>query len=433
MNYCLKNGRLIDPAAGRDCSVDILVIDGKISRVGPSLAGPSLTGQAAAGCEIIDASPYVVLPGLIDLHVHLREPGEEDKETIASGTRAAAKGGFTSVVAMPNTKPPADNGSVLAFVRAKAAEAKAARVYPVGNITKGGEGQELAEMGDLVANGAVAFSDDGRSVMNAELARNAFRYGQLFGKPFLLHCEDENLSAGGQMHEGFTSTRLGLKGYPSTAEEVMVAREILLAEETGARIHIQHLSSKRSVDLLREAKKRGVKVTAEVTPHHLILTDEVVADYYTTTKVNPPLRTEEDREALRAGLLDGTIDLIATDHAPHTREEKNQEFGRAPFGMIGLETALGLILTEFYHTGILSLAKIVDLLSLAPARLLGIPGGTLAEGSPADLILVALDREWEVKEEEFLSKSVNSPFIGWKLKGKAVATMIGGEWVYKEI
>ncbi|NLY88115.1 MAG: dihydroorotase [Firmicutes bacterium] len=429
MNYCLKNGRLIDPAAGRDRSLDILVIDGKISRVGPALA----ESAAAAGYEIIDASPYLVLPGLIDLHVHLREPGEEEKETIASGTRAAVKGGFTSVVAMPNTKPPADNGSVLTYIRAKAAEAKAARVYPVGNITKGGKGLELAEMGELVANGAVAFSDDGRPVMNADLARNAFRYGRLFGKPFLLHCEEENLSAGGQMHEGFASTRLGLKGYPSVAEEAMVARDLLLAEDTGARIHIQHLSSKRSVELIREAKRRGVKVTAEVTPHHLVLTDEDVADYHTATKVNPPLRTKEDREALREGLLDGTIDLIATDHAPHTREEKNQEFGRAPFGMTGLETALGLIFTEFYHTGLLSLAKIVDLLSLSPARLLGIPGGTLAEGSPADLILVDPDREWEVKEEEFASKSVNSPFIGWKLKGKAVATMVGGEWVYKEI
>jgi len=235
------------------------------------------------------------------------------------------------------------------------------------------------------------------------------------------------------MHEGFTSTRLGLKDYPSLAEEVMVARDLLLAEETGARIHIQHLSSKRSVELVREANKRGVKVTAEATPHHLILTDGDVAGYHTATKVNPPLRTKKDREALREGLLNGTIDLIATDHAPHTREEKNQEFGKAPFGMTGLETALGLILTEFYHTGLLSLAKIVDLLSLSPARLLGIPGGTLAEGSPADLVLVALDREWEVKEEEFLSKSTNSPFVGWKLKGKAVATMVGGEWVYKEI
>ena len=235
------------------------------------------------------------------------------------------------------------------------------------------------------------------------------------------------------MHEGFVSTRLGLKGYPAVAEDVMVARELLLAEETGARIHIQHLSSKRSLELVRNAKKRGVKVTAEVTPHHLILTDEDVAGYQTATKVNPPLRTKEDREALRQGLLDGTIDLIATDHAPHTREEKNQEFGRAPFGMTGLETALGLILTEFYHTGLLTLDQIVDLLSLRPARLLGIPGGTLAEGSPADLILVAVDREWEVREEDFTSKSVNSPFIGWKLKGKTVATMVGGEWVYKEI
>ena len=424
MNYCLKNGRLIDPAAGRDRVLDILITGDKISRVGPSLE--------AQDCEVIDASSYLIMPGLIDAHVHLREPGEEEKETIATGTRAAAKGGFTSVVAMPNTKPRADTGSVLTYVRAKAAEEGVVRVYPVGNITKGGEGRELAELGELVDNGAVAFSDDGCSVMNAELERNAFKYGQLFDKPFLLHCEDENLSGDGVMHEGVFSTRLGLPGYPALAEEVMVARELLLAEETGARIHITHLSSRRSLELVREAKKRGVKVTAEVTPHHLVLTDQDVTGYHTATKVNPPLRSKEDREALRRGLLDGTIDLIATDHAPHTREEKNREFSQASFGMTGLETALGLILTEFYHTGILSLHQIVDMLSLRPARLLKIPGGTLAEGSAADLILVDLDREWEVRVEDFYSKSVNSPFTGWKLKGKAVATMVAGEWVYKE-
>lgn len=424
MNYCLKNGRLIDPASGCDQVLDILISGGEINRVGPSLE--------AHDCEVIDASSYLILPGLIDAHVHLREPGEEEKETIATGTRAAAKGGFTSVVAMPNTKPRADNGSVLSYVRAKAAAEGVVRVYPVGNITKGGEGKELAELSELVDNGAVAFSDDGASVMNAELQRNAFKYGRLFDKPFLLHCEDTNLSGSGVMHEGVFSTRLGLPGYPALAEEVMVARDLLLAEETGARIHIAHVSSRRSVELIREAKKRGIKVTAEVTPHHLLLTDEEVTGYHTSTKVNPPLRSREDREALRRGLLDGTIDIIATDHAPHTREEKNREFTLAPFGATGLETALGLILTEFYHKGTLSLHQIVDMLSLRPAGLLKIPGGTLTPGSPADLILVDPEREWEVRAEDFISKGVNSPFIGWKLKGKVVATMVAGKWVYKE-
>lgn len=424
MNYCLKNGRVIDPAAGCDQVLDILITDGRISRVGPSLE--------AHDCEVIDASSCLVLPGLIDAHVHLREPGEEEKETIATGTRAAAKGGFTSVVAMPNTKPRADNGSMLTYVRAKADAEGVVRVYPVGNITKGGEGKELAELAELADNGAVAFSDDGASVMNAELVRNAFKYGRLFDKPFILHCEDTNLSAGGVMHEGVFSTRLGLPGYPAVAEEVMVARDLLLAEETGARIHIAHVSSKRSVELIREAKKKGIKVTAEVTPHHLLLTDEDVTGYHTSTKVNPPLRSREDREALRRGLLDGTIDIIATDHAPHTREEKNREFTLAPFGVTGLETALGLILTEFYHKGMLSLSQIVDLLSLRPARILNLPGGTLVPGSPADLILVDPDREWEVRAEEFFSKGINSPFIGWKLKGKVVATMVAGKWVYRE-
>lgn len=424
MNYCLKNGRLIDPAAGRDGQFDLMIKDGKVIEVGPDLT--------PGDCEMVDASGLVIMPGLIDLHVHLREPGEEEKETIATGTRAAARGGFTAVVAMPNTKPPADNAAVINYVLTKAGSEGAVRVYPVGNITKKGAGEELAEMGEMVAAGAVAFSDDGSSVTSAEVLRCAFTYGRIFDKVFLLHCEDKNLTADGVMHEGTTSTKLGLKGIPGLAEEIIVARDILLAEATGAKIHICHLSTAKSVELVREAKKRGVRVTAEVTPHHLLLTDEDVVGFDTSTKVNPPLRSRADREALVRGLFDGAIDLIATDHAPHTREEKNREYPLAPFGLIGLETALGLILTEFYHAGKLSLNKIVELMSLRPARLLEIPGGTLVEGSPADLIIIDPAVRWEVRAEDFLSRSKNSPFIGRELQGKNIATMVGGRWVYNE-
>lgn len=427
MNYCLKNGRLIDPAAGKNGLYDLLIAEGQVLEVKPS---GEKEGAEGGDFQVIDLSGLMIWPGMIDLHVHLREPGEEEKETIATGTKAAAGGGFTSVVAMPNTKPSADNAAVLNHVINKAKTEGFARVYPVGNITKGGEGLEPAELGEMALAGAVAFSDDGSSVMNAEVQRCAFTYGLLFNKVFLLHCEDKNLSVGGVMHEGAVSTRLGLKGIPSLAEEVMVARDLQLAEETGARIHICHLSTKGSVEMVRAAKKRGVKVTAEATPHHLVLTDEEVTGFDPVTKVNPPLRSSEDRAALIEGLLDGTIDLIATDHAPHTREEKHREYQLAPFGMTGLETALGIILTEFYHTGILSMDRLVELFSLHPARLLDIPGGTLAKGSPADLIVIDPDREWQVRAADFFSKSQNSPFIGRRLRGKNLATMVEGEWVF---
>lgn len=423
MNCLIKNGLLVDPVADRYGEYDLMIKEGKIVGVGKDLAG--------VGLEVIDARNLVIMPGLIDLHVHLREPGQEEKETIATGTRAAAKGGFTSITAMPNTIPSADSASVITFVKAKSKEEGVVRVYPVGNITKGGVGRELAELADLTEAGAVAFSDDGLSILNAEVERYAFMYGKLFNKPFLLHCEDKNLTADGVMHEGTVSTRLGLKGIPAVAEEVIIARDLLLAEETGARIHLCHISTKRSLDLFREAKARGVKVTAEVTPHHLTLTDQEVAGYNTATKVSPPLRPLQDVEALQEALIEGAIDLIATDHAPHTKEEKHQEYSLAPFGMTGLETALGVILTKFYHTGKISLERIVQLMSVNPAKVLNIPGGTLKEGSPADLILLDLNTEWEVKKDDFISKGKNSPFIGKKLKGKNLATMVAGEWVYK--
>ena len=329
MNYLIKRGFLVDPVAGRYGEYDLMIKEGKVAAVGKDLA--------EEGLEVIDAQNLLVMPGLIDLHVHLREPGQEEKETIASGTRAAAKGGFTSITAMPNTIPSADSASVITFVKAKSKEKGVVRVYPVGNITKGGAGQELAELADLAEAGAIAFSDDGSSIINAAVERYAFMYGKLFNKPFLLHCEDKNLTADGVMHEGTVSTKLGLKGIPALAEEVIIARDLLLAEETGARVHLCHLSTKRSLNLFREAKARGVKVTAEVTPHHLTLTDQEVAGYNTATKVSPPLRPLQDMEALQEALSDGTIDLIATDHAPHTREEKHQEYSLAPFGMTGVK------------------------------------------------------------------------------------------------
>jgi len=423
MTYLIKHGFLVDPVAGRYGEYDLIIKEGKVIAVGKDLAGE--------GQEVIDAHNLLVMPGLIDLHVHLREPGQEEKETIATGSRAAAKGGFTSITAMPNTIPSADSASVISFVKAKSKEEGVVRVYPVGNITKGGAGQELAELADLVEAGAVAFSDDGASILNAAVERYAFQYGKLFNKPFLLHCEDKNLTADGVMHEGTVSTKLGLKGIPALAEEVIIARDLLLAEETGARIHLCHLSTKRSLDLFKEAKARGVQVTAEVTPHHLTLTDQEVLGYNPATKVSPPLRPLHDVEALQEALIEGTIDLIATDHAPHTREEKHQEYSLAPFGMTGLETALGVVLTKFYHTGKLSLERIVQLMSVKPAQVLKIPGGTLKEGSPADLIMVDLNIEWEVREEDFISKGKNSPFIGKKLKGRNLATMVEGKWVYK--
>jgi dihydroorotase len=368
---------------------------------------------------------------LIDMHVHLRQPGREDKETIASGTMAAARGGFTAVCCMPNTDPVNDTRSVTEFILDTAKREGAVQVYPVGAITKGLKGEELAEIGELSEAGCVAISDDGRPVMNAELMRRAMEYATMFDLPVIQHSEDLHLSGRGVVHEGFVSTELGLRGIPSASEAAMVARDLLLAELTGARLHIAHVSAAESVRLIREAKTRGVQVSCETTPHHITLTEEAVRGFNTNAKMNPPLRSEADRQALLDGLRDGTIDVIATDHAPHTVQEKEQEFDPAPCGVIGLETALAVTLTTLVASGVLSLSGAIAKLSSEPARILKLPKGQIAEGADADLTIIDPTREWEVDAGAFASKSRNTPFHGWRLKGQTVATFVAGKIVWE--
>lgn len=429
----IKNGRVIDPATKRDEVLDVLVSNGKIE-----VLGKHLNGKA----KVIDAEGLVVCPGLVDMHVHLREPGREDEETIASGSRAASRGGFTSVVCMANTNPPADNGSVIDFIRTKAESEGVVHVYPVGAVTKGLRGEELAEMAELAAAGAVAFSDDGQPVMNARVMRRALEYAKMLNRVVIVHAEDTNLSAGGQMHEGVYSTLLGLKGIPAAAEESIVARDILLAELTGARIHFAHVSTRRSVELMREARKKGLPVTCEVTPHHLTLTDKSLTSFNANYKVNPPLRSTEDVEALRLALREGVIDAIATDHAPHALQEKELEFEYAPFGVTGLETALSVGISELVEKEVISLSELIAKMSWNPCRIVGIPGGILREGGPADLIVIDPKANVEIKLEpgsqavvdvdNFLSKSANSPYFGWKLRGKVIHTVVDGNVVMSE-
>jgi len=420
----IRGGRVVDPASGRDEVADVLIEGGRIVAVA--------RGMRPEGAGVLEAGGLVVAPGLVDLHVHLREPGQTHKEDIASGTRAAARGGVTSVVCMANTQPPADDPVVVEFIRSRAEKVGLVRVYPVGAITKRLEGKELSPIGALAAAGAVGLSDDGRSVPSAGLLRRAMLYARMFGLPILEHCEDPSVSAGGVMHEGAVSARLGLRGIPRSAEEVMVARDLLLAEETGAHVHIQHVSSRGSVRLIREAKARGVRVTAEVTPHHLTLTDESVEGYDPNFKVNPPLRTAEDIEALLEGLRDGTLDCIATDHAPHAPAEKLVEYDAAPFGVIGLETLLGVVLTRLVWQEGWPLSRVLALLTDRPARILGLPGGRLQPGDPADLVILDPEREWVVDPEQFHSKSRNTPFTGWTLRGKVLATLVEGRIVWME-
>ena len=423
----IQGGHVIDP--GRINGIaDVLIEQGKIAAVGANLTAQ---GKGKNGSvQIIDARHKLVLPGFVDLHVHFREPGFEYKETIKSGTAAAAAGGFTSVCCMPNTQPANDSQAITEFILEKARIAGNARVYPVGAITKGSEGKELAEIGDLRRAGCVAISDDGQPVMNSLVMRRAMEYALAFDLPVIDHCEDLHLSEGGCMNEGVVSTQLGLQGVPAAAEDVMVSRNLALAELTGARLHLAHLSTAGSVRLVREAKARGIRVTAEACPHHFTLTEEAVRGFNTLAKMNPPLRAWDDVQAIKEGLRDGTIDVIATDHAPHATQEKLQDFAAAPNGIVGLETALSLTLV-LVEEGVLTLESAVAKLTSAPARAFSLNAGTLASGVDADVVIVDPQETWEIDPARFRSKSRNTPFAGWKVKGRVHATLLGGRIVYE--
>ncbi len=414
-----RGGRLLDPGRGLDGPGDVLVRGGEIEAVGPLEDVPE-------EAEAVDVSGLVVAPGFIDLHVHLREPGGEHKETIRSGARAAAAGGFTTVWAMPNTDPPVDDPAAVGYVRAEGERAAGARVQPVGAATVGRKGEQMTEVGELVAAGAVAVSDDGEPVWDAGLLRRLLEYTQTFGVPVLQHAEEKRLSAHGVMHEGRISTALGLRGQPAAAEAVMVARDCLVAELTGGHLHVCHVSTRAAVEHIRRAREAGARVTSEVTPHHLALTDEAVRGYRTEAKMNPPLRTEDDRQAVREALAEGVIDVIATDHAPHHYEEKEREFDDAPFGIVGLETAFGVAVTEMVETGAMTLPDLIDRMACAPARIMGLPGGRLAAGAPADLVVLDPDERWTVDADRFRSRSRNTPFGGIELVGRVRRTVVGG-------
>lgn len=428
----ITGGRVIDPALGFGKDAYLFIKDGLISKIVNPSAAVNKEVKALDDNQVINATGKLVVPGLIDIHVHLREPGREDEETVESGCRAAAAGGFTSICCMPNTTPRIDNQETVKFVQDRAKEADA-RVYVVGAITKNIEGKELSEIGDLVKGGAVAVSDDGHYVQNPEIMRRALEYAKMFNIRVLQHAEDQFLCAGGVMNESFQSSRLGMKGAPAVAEEIAVMRDIALCRFTGGCLHIQHVSTRGAVEAIRQAKKEGVNVTAEVTPHHLILTDdEIGKEFDTSLRVNPPLRTASDRDAVIQGLVDGTIDCIASDHAPHALEEKDCEFDLAPAGMVGLETTLGLVKTYLIDKGYLSWADAVRKMTANPARILGLPGGTLEEGSAADITIIDPEQKWTVKADNFRSKSRNSPYIGRKLTGKVYMTILGGRIVYKQ-
>jgi dihydroorotase len=426
MDICLRGGRVIDPARGFDAHADLLIKDGVIVHLDPGAAT-----RLGREVRVIHVPEFWVVPGLIDLHTHLREPGQEYKEDIATGTAAAAAGGFTSICAMPNTTPPNDNRSVTELMVRRAREVGVVRVYPIGAITQGLKGELLAEMGELKEAGCVAVSDDGRPVMNGEVMRRALEYARGFGLPVIQHCEDLSISDGGSMNEGPVSTRAGIRAQPAAAESVMVARDLELVALTGARYHVAHISAAESVRLVRDAKRRGLPVTCEVTPHHLTLTDEACAGYDPHTKCNPPLRSAGDVAALVEALGDGTIDAIATDHAPHSPVEKDLEFEQAAFGMIGLETAVPLAL-DLVRSGVLTPELLVRRMSTAPAAVLGLAGGTLAPGSPADVTVIAPDLAWTCEPGGFRSRSRNSPFAGVSMRGRAVLTLVGGRIAHAE-
>lgn len=414
----IKGGRVIDPPSGTDEVLDVLVEGNKIALIGKDIEGE--------GLRVVEAEGKLVFPGLVDMHVHLREPGQEHKETIESGTRSAAAGGFTTVACMPNTDPVIDTPAMVEYIKLKAEKAGYVKVKPVAAITKGLKGEELSPIGELVQYGAVAFSDDGRPVTNSRVMRRAMEYASMWGVPIISHCEDTDLSVDGHMNEGEMSTVLGMRGIPAVAEEVMVARDIAIARFTGARVHIAHVSTAGSVELVRRAKADGIRVTAEATPHHFSLTDRDVDGYSTNTKVNPPLRTHEDVEAVRQGLRDGTIDAIATDHAPHHRDDKEVEYAIAAFGISGLETALSLAVTNLMNSGILTPLQLAERMSTAPARILGIDAGCLKEDGPADITIIDPSVEYVVDVNAFKSKGKNSPFNGMSLTGKAVYTIVEG-------
>ena len=424
----LRGGRVIDPSRSVDEIADVLLVDGRVESVG-RLADSALGRD---GLETIDCAGLTVSPGFVDVHCHLREPGREDVETIATGSRAAAAGGFTAVCAMPNTDPVTDNQAAVGFILAQSARAAAARVYPIGAISVGQRGEALAEMGELIAAGAVAVSDDGKPVASAHLMRTALEYARTFGVPVADHCEEPTLASGGAMNEGVVSARLGLKGIPSEAEEIMAIRDILLARRTGGHVHLCHMSTRGSVELIRWGKERGISVTAEVCPHHLSLTEDAVEAYDTNAKMNPPLRTAADVAALQEAVRDGTIDLIATDHAPHHYDEKEREFADAPNGIVGLETALAVNITWLVTPGIIDVPLLVERMSCAPARVFGLPGGSLRPGAPADVTVFDPTLEWTVDATRFRSKGRNTPYAGRTLTGRARITIVGGTVVYRD-
>jgi dihydroorotase len=421
MNLLIQNARVVDPSQELDAQLDILIEEGVVTKVDKKLK--------AANVEVFDATGLVATPGFIDLHTHLREPGQEHKETIATGTRAAVAGGYTAVCAMANTVPPNDERAVTEMVLAEAARHGSCRVYPIGAVSKGLKGEEMAELADLHAAGCVGISDDGKPVYNAQLMRRALEYASMLGMPVIAHEEDANLNEGGVMHEGYFSTLLGMRGIPAASEETLVARDVILARLTKAHLHIAHLSTAGAVDAVRRARAEGVEVTCEVTPHHIALGDEAVQSFSTYLKMNPPLRSSEHREAILAGLADGTIDAIATDHAPHHYDEKNVEFDMAPFGVTGLETAFAVCYDALVRQQVIDFARLVELLSTGPARIFRLPGGTLAAENLGDVTLVDLDARVEISKE-FVSKAANSPFIGQTLQGRVVATIVGGSVRY---
>ncbi len=427
MKLILKGGRVVDPANGVDGMFDVLIADGVIGRVGKDLP--------VDGAQIYEVpAGAIVAPGLIDIHVHLREPGQEHKETVATGTASAVAGGFTAVACMPNTDPVNDHAGITQFILKKAAEAQLARVYPIGAVSLGSKGDQLAELGEQKAAGCVGFSDDGHPVRTALLMRRALEYAGMLEVPIIDHCEDPSLKGDGVAHEGFYASALGLRGIPGVAESLMVERDVSLAELTGAHVHIAHMSARQSIRAVRYGKERGVRVTCEVAPHHFLLTDEALdspVKYDTNLKMNPPLRERADVEAMLEGIADGTVDVIATDHAPHHLDEKLVEFDRAPFGIVGLETAVPIVFDRLVHAGRITLARMIELLSVNPARAMNIAGGSLAEGMPADITVLVPDMKTVVRAQALRSKSKNTPFDGWTFRGGVAATIVGGRLVYE--